>query len=202
MIPQSLNELANQFTKYPGVGPRQAFRYALFVSKQTTPEIEQMIQTLKDLKHINLCERCFLQTENENSRCSICDDKKRNQNEICVVEREGDLINIEKSRAYRGTYVVLGENISPINTSIVPKQRLLALIKEVKKMPEEEKKEIILALNNTREGNFTTLYIEETFKKQGLKNLSITSLGRGLASGSELEYIDEETTRHAFEGRK
>ena len=102
---------------------------------------------------------------------------------------------------FNGIYFVLSENISPLAESQVARTRVKHFIDRIKK--EKDKKEIILALNNTREGNFTTLYIEELLRENiGDLKTKITRLGRGLSTGSELEYSDEETLRNAFENRR
>lgn len=202
MIPSSLQELKRQFAKYPGVGPRQAERYAFFVLKQPIQDREALIAALSSLQHVQLCRQCFLPTEkNEVGLCSICTDPKRNNNLICVVEKESDALNMEKAKAHEGTYHILGENISPLTQSEIAKERLRALVARVKNAQQNDSKEIILALNNTREGNFTTLYAQELLKKNGLPNTRVTRLGRGLATGSELEYADEDTLRNALLGR-
>lgn len=202
MLPLSLQELKQHFAKYPGVGPRQAERYAFFVLKQPKEEREALITALTKLNNVQLCKQCFLPTErNEKGLCSICADPKRAQALICVVEKESDALNMEKAKAHEGTYHVLGENISPLGKSELAKGRLKALLTRINDLKKSEKKEVILALNNTREGNFTSLYAQELFKKKELPNTRITRLGRGLATGSELEYADEETLRHALKGR-
>jgi len=203
MIPSTLQTLAQCFAKYPGVGPRQAQRYALFTLKQSPEEREEIIQTLQALQHINLCSACFLPKHQQDKNCIVCSQKERKENIICIVEKETDLMNIEKTHTYSGTYIILGGNISPLRSgTTTPKKRIVALLKRLDSLPQEQNKEIILALNNTREGNFTTLYIQEIFKKKTIPNLTITTLGRGLASGNELEYADEDTVRNAFEGRR
>lgn len=202
MIPSSLQELKRQFAKYPGVGPRQAERYAFFVLKQPREDREALIAALTSLQNVQLCQQCFLPTEKtEAGLCSICADPKRNNNLICVVEKESDALNMEKAKAHEGTYHILGENISPLTQSEVAKDRLRALVTRVRNAARDDGKEIILALNNTREGNFTTLYAQELLKKNDLPNTRVTRLGRGLATGSELEYADEDTLRNALLGR-
>jgi len=203
MLPLSLQELKRHFAKYPGVGPRQAERYAFFVLKQSADDRDALIAALTALQNVQLCRQCFLPTEkNETGLCAICTDPKRDNNLICVVEKESDAVNMEKAKAHEGTYHILGENISPLTQSEIAKKRLKALVARVQGAKKTEKKEIILALNNTREGNFTSLYAQELFKKNELPNTRITRLGRGLATGSELEYADEDTLRNALQGRQ
>ena len=103
---------------------------------------------------------------------------------------------------HNGVYLILGGYISPIHDSDAVKSRIAFLIKKLKATPSDQRKEVILALNNTREGNFTALYIQEVLKKHPVENATITTLGRGLASGNELEYLDQETLTNALENRR
>ena len=203
MLPKALQDLAHHFEKYPGIGPRQASRFSFFLMKQPSEEVDKLIAALTALKEeVSLCSNCYLPTQKNVSKlCPICSDTKRDANSICVVERESDALSMEKMSVHRGAYLVLGENISPLHKSNIAKSRLLLFVKKLKNA-DSNKREIILALNNTREGNFTSLYIQELFKKNTLSNVKITRLGRGLSTGSELEYADEETLRNALEGRK
>jgi len=215
MLPKALQDLARHFEKYPGIGPRQAGRFSFFLMKQPSGEIDNLITALTALKkEVSLCSNCYLPTQKSRGKlCTICSDTKRDASSICVVERESDALNMEKMSAHKGAYLVLGENISPLHKSNIAKSRLMLFVKKLKNAgshrlgrgPAESgggKREIILALNNTREGNFTSLYIQELFKKNMVPNVKITRLGRGLSTGSELEYADEETLRNALEGRK
>jgi len=160
-----------------------------------------MADAIKSLKkEIGLCNACYLPALGSTS-CVVCSDNKRDNSVIYIVEKESDAIAMEDAKMFNGTYLVLGENISPIGKSDTAKERLRTFLKKVKN--ENSAKEIILALNNTREGNFTTMYIEEMFKKNiEDTKVKLTRLGRGLSTGSELEYADEETLRNAFENRR
>ena len=202
MIPVSLKQLMDCFAKYPGVGPRQAQRYALFALKQPENERQDLINALQSLQAVDLCADCYLPKNSKDATCSICSIEGRLGNVICVIERETDMMNIEKTHSFPGTYIIIGENISPIKESRMVQERIATLLQRLSKIPKSRKKEVILALNNTREGNFTTLYIQTILQKQKINNLKITQLGRGLASGNELEYLDKDTLQHAFEGRK
>ena len=202
MIPSPLQQLTTSFARYPGVGPRQAQRFALFVLKQSEQERQDLVNALQSLNQINLCEECYLPKHLKDKQCFVCSIDTRVDNIICVIERETDLMNIEKTHSFPGKYIILGENISPIRESKLAKTRIKTLLKRLSSLPKTKKKEVILALNNTREGNFTNLYIQEVFKKQKINNLKITQLGRGLASGNELEYLDKDTLQNAFEGRR
>lgn len=201
MIPKQLLELQKHFQKFPQIGPRQASRFSFFLLKQPVETIDNLIKALTALKNeVNTCKNCFLPTNYSSMLCDICKDTKRNKGSIYIIEKESDAINIEKINLHNGVYFILSENISPIGKSEIAKNRIKILIKKLKMR--DDALEVILALNNTREGNFTSLYIQELFKKNLEKsNIKITRLGRGLSTGSELEYADEETLRNALKNR-
>ena len=134
--------------------------------------------------------------------CTICASPRRDKNTICIVEKETDALNFEKTSQFQGQYFVLGGFIDPLQKESIAHARLKQLTKKVQE--HKNPLELILALTPRREGEFTFLYIEDQLKplkEQGLQ-IKITRLGRGLSSGAELEYADEETIKNALEGRK
>ena len=202
MIPQILQKLKEHLSKYPDIGPRKAERYALFLLKQPHATRQELIDLVNALDNILFCKHCFVPTENPNGVCSVCNDPQRNKQCICVVEKETNIAPIEKTKIHNGVYLILGGYISPIHDSNAVKKRIAFLVKTLQATPEHQRKEVILALNNTREGNFTSLYIQEVLKKHPVQNTTITTLGRGLASGNELEYLDQDTLLNALKNRK
>ncbi|MFH1671794.1 MAG: recombination mediator RecR [Candidatus Portnoybacteria bacterium] len=193
MFPKSVQNLINELAKLPEVGPRSATRMVFHLLNQNQKELDDFSLAIKDLKkEINLCPQCFNLTTDK--LCSICSDKKRDQNTICVVETVLNILPIEKTRQFNGLYHVLGGLISPGNGLGPEKLRINELVKRAK-----NSQEIIFALSPTTEGDTTTLYIERFLQPLKVKT---SRLARGLSTGSDLEYIDENTLSSAFLGRK
>lgn len=159
-------------------------------------------------KKIVSCEVCFRsmeRSENKPFRCALCENKKRDQHRIAIVEKESDLHAMEKTGAYQGLYHLLGGVVDPLDSESPRKIHLKNLYERVKNLLEtHEYIEVILATNPTTEGDTTALYIERVLEPLGKnsKKLKITRLGRGLSLGSELEYADEMTVKNAFLNRK
>ena len=202
MYPDPIQKFVEKFSKLPSVGPRQAARFAFFLLKQGKKEIEEYGRLLLDLsKNVKICPWCFytaLNGENGNDVCDICRDKSRNSGTICVVEKETDLISLEKTQKYRGLYHILGGQISPLEPESYKQIRIKELLERVKKN-EGGTKEIILATNPTLEGDLTARYLEKILKSF---NLKITRLGRGLPTGGDIEFADPDTLGNALEQRK
>lgn len=152
-------------------------------------------------KNVKICPQCFytaLNGENGDDVCDICKDKSRNPETICVVEKETDLISLEKTKKYRGLYHVLSGQISPLDPESYKQIRIKELLGRLKKN-DERIKEIILATNPTLEGDLTARYLERILKPFDLK---ITRLGRGLPTGGDIEFADPDTLGNALEQRK
>jgi recombination protein RecR len=197
MFPPTIKKLIELLSKFPGVGPRTATRFAFYLVKKEKKEVEELAKTILDLKEkIKLCKLCFKPFENKGEICEICHDKTRDRSLLCLVEKETDLEAIEKTKKYKGLYFILGGPVSAIKKEELKKLRMDELEERVKN---REIKEIIIATNPTTEGEAIALYLERKLKNLGKK---ITRLGRGLPTGGELEYADEETLGAAFEGRK
>ncbi|OGZ27718.1 MAG: recombination protein RecR [Candidatus Nealsonbacteria bacterium RIFOXYB1_FULL_40_15] len=190
----SIQKIIGFFSKFPTIGPRTAARFAYYLVKLEKKEFNEFIHSLERLRDdVKLCSFCFCPFESEESLCPICSDKTRSRESLCVVEKEQDLLSIEKTKKYRGLYFILGGNINL-------KKENGARINELKERIEKMKfKEIILAINPTPEGETTTLFLEREIEKYKIKT---SRLGRGLPVGGEMEYADEETLSSAFEGRK
>ena len=187
--------MINQLSKLPDIGPRAATRLVFHLINQNQDELENLSQSLKELKSkIKLCPDCFSLT-NDNL-CSICSDQKRDKNTICLVETILNIPPIEKIRQYHGLYHVLGGLISPSNEVGPENLKIKELVNRVKN---NSIKEIIFALSPTTEGDTTTLYLEKILQPLKIKT---SRLGRGLSVGSDLEYIDENTLSSAFRGRR
>jgi len=194
----SIQKLIDIFSKFPTVGPRTAARFVFYLlgkKKEETDELVAAIQNLK--KNVKICSFCFKPFESEDHLCPICANPIRDKSLICIVEKETDLLSIEKTKKYKGLYFILGGTVSRLKKADIEKLRIKELEERIKKHPEI--KEIILAINPTLEGEATTLYLERLLKPY---NKKITRLGRGLPVGGELEYADEETLKSALEGRK
>lgn len=204
MLPHQIQNLISQFAKFPGIGPRQATRFAFYLLRndQEISYIENILKSVRE--NVKLCGNCFL--PGQGALCSICVNPKRDKNITCLVEKETDALNLEKTGHFQGNYYVLGGFIDPLEKNSLAHKRLNLLMQKLHADADNLQKnlEIILALAPRREGDFTSLYIETQLKpivEQGA-NIKTTRLGRGLSSGAELEYADAETLKNALEGRR
>ncbi len=209
MYPPVIQKLINLFSKFPTVGPRTAARFIFYLIKLPQEKFDEFLNSITNLREsIKICSFCFnpfdASANSEEKLCPICQNNSRDKTLLCIIEKETDLISIEKTKRYKGLYFILGGTISGLKKNDIEKLKIKELEERIKN-PENfdiqgvDLKEIIIAANPTTEGEVTALYIERELKPLGIK---ITRLGRGLPVGGELEYADEETLGSAFEGRK
>ncbi len=198
----ALNRLAELFGKLPGIGPRQAKRFVYYLLQSPPAMRKEMAELIEGLsKEVRQCELCyrFYTTESSNSkRCAICANEARETESLMVVEKDVDIDAIERSGSYKGLYFVLG-GIIPVLES----KKGLARTKELLRAVDARKpKEIILALSLTTDGEHTSDQLRELLHPLAEKQSSkLSVLGRGLSTGSELEYADPETIKSALKGR-
>ncbi|MCU0679323.1 MAG: recombination mediator RecR [Planctomycetes bacterium] len=192
--PKSIQTLIDIFTKLPSVGPKTAERYVFYLLNQNPEELQKLAQAIAELKEkIVICPVCH--SVAESSPCVICADKKRNTSLLCAVANTRDLLALESTGHYNGYYHCLGGLINTIE-GIKPEQ--LQINSLVKRLKNNQVKEIILAFSPTLEGETTTLYLTKLLKPYKVK---ITRLARGLPSGATLEYADEITLGSALKMR-
>lgn len=199
MLPKNIQRFIEAFSKLPLVGPRMAYRLVfnlLKLDKQTLKNVESALLGLKD---IDRCPKCFFIKNTEDELCKICSDPKRNGDQIAVVEKETDLISIEKSGAFKGLYAVIGESESRNKLGASQKLRLERLKKLAGDRPEGKFNEVIIAVNPTTEGDYLAGRISQEIRGVARK---ITRLGRGIPTGGEIEFADEETLSNALETRR
>jgi recombination protein RecR len=181
-----LNNAVSEFAKLPGIGNKTALRLVLHLLKKSDEEVslfsETMVQLKKNIKKCKICKNV-----SDSDICEICSNSLKDKTKICVVENINDVIAIEKTRQYNGLYHVLGGLISPMDGIGPETLEIVSLIDRIK---QQQVAEIILALNSTPEGDTTNFYIH---KKITSFNITITTLARGVAVGSELQYADEIT---------
>ncbi len=198
-----IDELIQIFRKFPGVGPRQAERFVFHLLRQEKSDlhkISQLLPTLGDqMQKCELCQKFFL-SEKHGSVCKICSNPNRNKNILMIVARDVDLQSVEKSNTYDGEYFVLGGSVPILEKEPEKRIRLRKLLQILEKYP--DLKEIIIALNANPEGENTTEIVKKWVKEYIEKNdIKVSVLGRGLSTGTELEYSDGDTIKNALEGR-
>lgn len=197
MYPPAIQKLIAIFSKFPTIGPRTAARFVFYLLKTPDAEVKEIAESIASLKSaVKQCSFCFNPFEGEGNLCEICKNPRRNQTILCIVEKETDLVPIEKTKKYPGRYFILGGALSRFNREDLKDLRTEELLARAN---QKEIQETIIATNSTIEGESTALYLERILKPLGKK---ITRLGRGLPLGGELEYADEETLGSALEGRK
>lgn len=190
----------------PGVGPRQAARFVLGLLDKSETELRELGYAIANLKNdIKYCKECFNISENLPDResgnlCHVCTDPKRDKRKLLVLEKVTDLDSIEKTGLYKGLYHVLGGSINPLDGMTPDSLKLRELKNRVDSLTDNNQLELIIATNPNTAGETTALFIKDLLKDN--PNLTLTRLGRGLASGSNLEYADENTLKHAIESRK
>ncbi len=197
MYPESIKRFIDAFSKLPSIGPRQATRLAFYLINSGKANIEETSKAIGNLKNIKICQECFFIHSNSDSLCNICKDKNRTSNVVMIVEKETDLISIERTKKYPGKYLILGELTKSGVLESVQKLRLNSL-KNLIKNRDGQIDEIIIGINPTTYGDLNAMLISKEL--QGLSK-KITRLGRGIPTGGEIEFADEETLTSAFERR-
>lgn len=196
-IPKSLQAVIEALGILPGVGPRTAERYAYYLLRTEAIKSHVLADVLAKLHdNVRYCPRTFALIEKTQKLSPLYTDPKRDKQLVAVVADPFDIVAIEKTGTFRGTYHVLGGLISPIE-GIGPEQ--LHITKLIERIDEDKVKELILATNASVEGESTALLITQEIGKRPLK---ITRLARGLPVGVDLEYADQITLTRAFEGRQ
>lgn len=198
-LPLILQNLADSFSRLPGVGPKTALRFVFYLLKQKEEDNLKFAKAVELLNSsISTCQVC--QNFSEKNPCAICSDRNRDQAVICVVAEHQDLPVIENTGEYHGTYHVLGGVLDPLH-GITPDQ--LKIKELVGRVQKNNVKEIVLALNPDLEGETTILYLTKLIKSFDKNStIKITRLARGLPIGSDIEYADEVTLSDALKGRK
>lgn len=194
-LPSSLLENAvAQFAKLPGIGKKTALRLVLHLLKQEVGDVQQFGETIARMRRdIKFCQRCH--NISDGDICSICSNSMRNQRIICVVENIRDVIAIESTQQFNGSYHVLGGIISPLD-GIGPDQ--LSIESLVSRIEKEDIEELVFALNPNIQGDTTIYYIQ---KKINHLSCRVTTIARGIAFGGELEYADEMTLARSITNR-
>jgi len=194
LLPANIERTIEEFSKLPGIGQKTAQRLTFYLLRKRPEDVTQFGEAVKELKNgIRYCTRCSNLTVSE--LCGICQNPKRDESVVCVVEEMMDLVALEKTGEYHGLYHVLHGVISPVD-GVGPDD--LTLVELVARLKKEPVKELILALNPSMEGEATIAYLMHQIRGSKLK---VTRLARGIPVGGDLEYADSQTLRRALEGR-
>jgi recombination protein RecR len=199
----AISKLAEVFVQFPGIGKRQAKRFVYFLLAQDASFREDLAKLIRELQNdIASCVQChrfFVGRKTQSDVCDICSDPARDKTALMIVEKDVDLENIESSGAYNGRYFVLGGTVPVLDEA--PEHRVRA--KELQERIESDTpKEIILATSAHPEGENTAEYVRTLLAPfQEKHSFSLSLLGRGLSTGTELEYSDADTIKNAFENR-
>lgn len=200
ILPTALLNLIEEFGMLPGVGARTAERYAYASLRGNPEQSKRLSKALAELhSKVKTCPVTFALIDNDQDVSELYTDTSRNRQIVAVVEEPLDIVALERTGLFKGTYHVLGGAISPID-GIGPEQlHIPELIERIKK---DQVEEIIIATNASVEGESTALFLQRSIEEAGLKQLSITRLARGIPVGVDLEYADQITLSHALEGRR
>ena len=194
-VAPSVGRLIQELNKLPGIGPKSAQRLTYHIVRLSDEEARALADAIMAIKDTTLfCSRC--QNIADHDPCDICGNPNRDTSQICVVEEPLDALTIERARFFRGLYHVLHGVISPMN-GVGPED--LKIKDLLTRLRSEDVKEVILATNPTLEGESTAIYIRRQIEPLGIR---VTHLARGLPMGGDLEYADETTLSHAFQGRQ
>jgi recombination protein RecR len=197
LLPPALVDLVEAFGLLPGVGPRTAERYAYYLVRHPGNSPDKMASALTKLAGgIGYCHKTFALVPAGQELSDLYTDPRRDKTTIAVIAEPFDLVALEKTGQFNGTYHVLGGLVSPID-GIGPEQLHIAEL--VKRIDEDNVEEIILATNASVEGESTALYIQQQI---GNRNVKVSRLARGLSVGVDLEYADQISLGRALEGRQ
>mgnify|MGYP003610572975 CR=1 FL=1 len=203
VLPKSVENVINEFSRLPGVGPKSASRMTYHYLRSSRLDATKLANALLEMdKEVKSCTKCF--NVSDKDVCDICSSKLRKQDKICVVEEPLDVVAFENSGIYDGLYFVLGGVISPaegIGEDEIRFKELKARVDELLK--DTDVLEVIIATNPSLEGEATASYVIDLFKdefKEG--KVKITRLAMGLPTGADLEYADRLTLKRALEGRR
>jgi recombination protein RecR len=194
-----VQRLVSELSKLPGIGHRTAQRLAFHILRSSAEDASALAEAIREVKErIGLCEVCFNLTDE--ARCRICQDPRRDQALICVVEEPSDVIPMERTHEYGGVYHVLGGALSPID-GIDPEDLKIAELLARASAENGAVREVVLATNPTTTGEATALHIAEELRARA-PGVTVTRLASGLPVGADLEYADEVTLGKALAGRR
>lgn len=197
LLPLALTKLIEAMGQLPGVGPRTAERYAYYLVRHDPAKATQLASSLLELhSNIKYCPKTFALIAADQDVSPLYSDPRRDKKLVAVVAEPLDIVALEKTNGFHGTYHVLGGLVSPID-GITPEQ--LHIRELVDRIDEDNVEEIILATNASVEGESTALYIQQQI---GERTVKVTRLARGLPIGVDLEYADQITLSRALEGRQ
>jgi len=202
----TIEKLTEIFKEFPGIGERQAKRFVYFLMSQNPSYAENLSLMIKDLKkEISQCKECFrffLIKNHSTELCDICINPNTDNSFLMVVEKDSDLESVKKSKVYHGKYFVLGGLVPIVEKTTKSRIRINELIEKIKR-DKTTLNEIILAFSLSPQGDHTDFYVRSQLKDvcESL-NIKISSLGRGLSTGTELEYSDNETLKNALKNRQ
>ncbi len=203
----AIEKLSEYFKEFPGIGERQAKRFVYFLMARNPNYSENLAKLILDLKkEISQCAECFRffnlrYSVDEKKICDICSNPKTDQSILMIIEKDSDLESVKKSKNYNGKYFVLG-GLVPIVEKSTPARIRLNELKDKINNNKNNLKEIILAFSLSPQGDHTDMYIKSQLRELADSlNIKISSLGRGLSTGTELEYSDNETIKNALQNR-
>jgi len=193
-FPKNIQNLIDDLSELPTVGPKTAQRYVFYLHAQPKDILTKLANDVMNLKKdLKLCVHCL--SVAESNPCAICSDKDRDRSTLCVVATQPEMLAIESTGRYKGLYFLIGRNLRPQEGIDADKTNIAALVKRLRS---GGTKEVILALSPTLEGETTSLYLAKLLKNEKVK---VTRLARGLPMGSDIEYADEITLNNALKNR-
>lgn len=204
----AIDKLTEIFKEFPGIGERQARRFVYFLMSRNGNYGDNLAKSILDLKKdISQCRECFrffLTNQNKSPVCEICSNPNLDSTMLLVVEKDSDLESVRKSRVYNGKYFILGGLVPIVEKNTKSYVRINELINKIRKENTSGNlAEIILAFSLSPQGDHTDSYVREQLASIAeSKNIKISSLGRGLSTGTELEYSDNETLKNALKNRQ
>lgn len=203
----TIDKLTEIFKEFPGIGERQAKRFVYFLMARNPSYAQNLSELVLGLKkEVTQCKECFrffILTNNKEKICNICGDKNIDSSTLMIVEKDSDLESIQKSGVYPGKYFILGGLVPVVEKTTKSRVRISELQEKIKREEKNGLKEIILAFSISPQGDHTDQYVREQLKDIAEKlEIKISSLGKGLSTGTELEYSDNDTLKNALKNRQ